>query len=114
MGASISIDLKDQYRLAMRLKKSPEVVVRKLNAVMLNIAIDMERASKLTVPVRTGRLQSSILTERAELKYTIAPHTPYAEIVHRNNPYMSRAFNEVEPKARAEIKAAVSDIIKTI
>ena len=114
MGAAITVDVKDQFKLATRLKRSPQVVANKLNKCMLNIAIDMERESKMEVPVRTGRLQNSILTERQELRYTIAPHTVYAGFVHKNNPYMDRAFNTVEPVARRELKDCVQDIVRGI
>lgn len=111
---SIDITVRDYNRLQERLRKSPEVIQDRLNHTLKNISVDMEREAKMQVPVVTGRLQSSILTERQQLTYTIAPHTVYAEPVHRGNPYMDRAFNIVEPMARQELNQTVKDIIAGI
>lgn len=115
MGAQITLSLHDQYMLGRRIAQAPEVVGRILNKVLLNIAIDMERTVKMTtVPVLTGRLQSSVLTERQQMRYTITPNTEYAVPVHNRNPYMDNAFDIVEPGARQELNDAVQEIIKSI
>lgn len=131
MGAYITISATDRFKLGQRLAQSPEKVSRALNRVMLNIAIDMERQAKQLVPVITARLQNSIMTERQDMRYTIQPNTVYAEWVHEGNkgvhipakmrnssysgnPFMTNAFNAVEPQARQELNAAVKDIIKSI
>lgn len=131
MGAQIGLSVQDRFMLGKRLHESPEKVSRILNKTMLGIAIDMERAAKMLVPVQTGRLQNSIWMERQDMRYTIQPNTVYAEWVHEGNkgihipashrassyagqPFMTDAFEQVEPKARQEIKDAVSDIIKSI
>lgn len=131
MGAAITLTVHDRFMLGKRMAQSPEKVGRILNKTMLNIAIDMERAAKMHVPVVTGRLQNSILTERQDMRYTITPNTVYAEWVHEGNkginipashrsstysgkPFMTEAFNEVEPRARQELNNAVRDIIASI
>lgn len=131
MGASITLSVQDRFMLGKRMAQSPEKVHNILNKTMLNIAIDMERAAKMRVPVVTGRLQSSILTEKSDMRYTIMPNTVYAEWVHEGNkgihipashrsssysgqPFMTDAFEQVEPMARQELNDAVRDIIKSI
>ena len=131
MGATISLSVEDRFRLGMRLAQSPEKVARVLNKTMLGIAVDMERQAKKEVPVRTGRLQSSIYMIRENLRYTIQPDTVYAEWVHEGskgihipashmnssydgNPFMTRAFEIVEPGAHSEIDNCVKEIIQSI
>lgn len=131
MGAAVTISVKDRFLLGKRLAQAPEVVHRKLNKTMLNIAIDMEREAKMRVPVITGRLQNSIWTERQSMRYTIQPNTVYAEWVHEGNkgiripashrassyggnPFMTDAFDSIEPRARQELNDTVRDIIKSI
>jgi hypothetical protein len=75
VGAHITLSVQDRFMLGKRMHESPEKVSRILNKTMLGIAIDMERAAKMTVPVLTGRLQSSILMERQDMRYTIQPNT---------------------------------------
>jgi hypothetical protein len=131
MPAVIELSVHDRFMLGRRLAQAPEKVGRILNKTMLNIAIDMERAAKQFVPVVTARLQNSIWTERQDMRYTIQPNTVYAEWVHEGNqgihipashrassyggnPFMTNAFEQVEPGARQELNAAVQDIIKSI
>lgn len=131
MADAITISVHDRYMLGRRLQQAPEKVNARLNKTMLNIAIDMERAAKQFVPVVTARLQNSIWTERQDLRYTIQPNTVYAEWVHEGNqgvhipashrassyggnPFMTNAFNQVEPGARQELKQTVRDIIQDI
>lgn len=131
MGAQIGLSVQDRFMLGRRLAQSPEKVHSALNKTMLNIAIDMERAAKMAVPVVTGRLQNSIWTEKQDMRYTIQPNTVYAEWVHEGNkgihipathrssgysgqPFMTEAFEQVEPTARQELNDTVRDIIKSI
>lgn len=110
----ISLTAPDAEKLRKRLKQAPTQVQDQLNRALLDVAIMMERQAKMTVPVITGRLQSSILTERQELEYSIAPHTNYAEQVHSRKPYMDTAFDIMEPAARQRLNTAVRDIIGSI
>lgn len=131
MGAYVTISVRDQFRLGQRLQQAPEKVHAVLNKTMLNIAVGMERAAKMFVPVVTARLQNSIWTEKQDLRYTIQPNTVYAEWVHEGSkgihipashrsssysgqPFMTEAFEQEEPEARQQLNLAVSDIIHSI
>jgi len=131
MGAAITLTVHDRFMLGKRLAQAPEKVSAKLNKTMLGIAIDMERTAKKEVPVITGRLQSSIFMSRDNLRYTIQPDTVYAEWVHEGNkgihiadkmrnstydgnPFMTRAFELVEPGARQDLNDTVKEIIQSI
>lgn len=113
-NATISISVHDRFMLARRLAQAPDKVSRIVNKTLLNIAIDFERAEKQTVPVITGRLQSSIWTERQDLRYTIQPNTEYAARVNQSRLYVERAFAMVEPGARQELNGMIKDIIRGI
>ena len=114
MGAAISLSLNDQFQLGRRLAAAPEKVSAALNKTMLNVAIMFERTEKQVVPVITGRLQSSILTEKEDLRYTITPNVVYAEFVDDRRHFVQTTFEMVEPMARQEINATVKDIINSI
>lgn len=114
MGATITLSVHDQFMLGKRMAAAPERVHSILNKVLTNIAIDFERTEKMTVPVITGRLQSSILTEKSDMRYTITPQVEYAEFVNDRRHFVETTFDLVEPGARQELNEAVSDIIKSI
>lgn len=114
MGAQITLSVNDQFQLGRRLAAAPEKVASMLNKTMLNIAIDFERAEKMIVPVITGRLQNSILTEREDMRYTITPNVVYAGPVNDRRHYVEEAFAAVEPGAQQQLNETVKDIIASI
>lgn len=114
MGATITLSVHDQFMLGKRMAAAPDKVHGILNKTMLNIAIDFERTEKQTVPVITGRLQNSILTEKQDMRYTITPQVEYAEFVNDRRQFVETTFALVEPGARQELNQAVSDIIASI
>jgi HK97 gp10 family phage protein len=78
----IAISSDDMRRIQEQLNRSPEVISRRLNAYLLNVAIDMQRDAIKEAPVDTANLQNNINIKREDLRYTITPEAQYAIFAH--------------------------------
>ncbi len=111
--------------------------IRELNKALKGVGDDFEdlkdanallgqsvanRASAI-VPVRTGRLQSSIKTNRAKNKVTISAgraSVPYAGVIEygwgkrniRKQPYLNKAVNEKKGEIKEKYEENIKNIIK--
>ena len=81
----------------------------------------VETYAKLTVPVDTGTLKSSIMVDEVTpVQAIIAPHTDYAEHVEfgtsrmEAQPYMRPALDEHEHEIVAAVEATVAAFVESV
>jgi len=95
--STLSVKITNSAQLQAMFRRAPGVVTSELNRAVPKAAHLVERGAKRRVPVRTGRLRSSIKTFTRPLMATIRPLVKYADFVHDG----TRAHTIRPKKARA-------------
>lgn len=99
--------------ITLNVKPSFEELGKRFKGIDLTKAIQqgieefafvIERYAKISSPIDTGRLRSSIATDMGNLRARVAPHVKYALFVHDGTKYMKgRPFMKIgESQARAK------------
>ena len=105
MGAiKISVDTSDVFK---NLKLYSETVLKKAQQELVDTAQEIETSAKIEAPVDTGRLQSSITTDKSELKQlsiTVGTNVEYASFQENRKQFLFKAVEENRAGFRERIK----------
>ena len=110
----INIKIKNWKEINQAFKKSSRKMKQELTVAIKKSALMIERESKKSTPVDTGRLRTSIISDIRPMKATIAPHTDYAIFVHEGTRHIeSRPFmREGVEKANKFFEQAIKNTLK--
>lgn len=90
----IKVDASQLIALGKRFKKVD--LQRGLQRGIEKFAFTIERFSKISSPIDTGRMRASIATDIGNLHARIAPHVRYAIFVHSGTKFMrARPFMRI-------------------
>lgn len=107
---NINFDLSGQAGLRRAFRRYAQTTERDINREMDRAMIAIQSKAKRRVPVRTGRLRSSIRNIKRYLNKTVftnvhyARHVEYGTVKMAARPYMRPSWEEERPRLVAAIK----------